>query len=347
MAFIRRIMNNRQDLISFIQRAGGYSLTGDVSERIFFVLWGTGKNGKSTLLEILSDVLGDYARTTPPETLMVKPDGAIPHDVARLAGALFVSSSEGEESKRLGVAFIKRATGNERMTARELFCPIFEFAPEFKIWFATNHKPVIKDTTESIWDRVKLIPLDVRIPEHERDPRLRKKLQCELPGILAWLVAGCLDWQKHGIGEPEAIQKATAGYRAEMDTAGTFIEENCILGTENMIPAKQLQAAYAEWCAARGKEYRPSDLASKLKEVGCESKRKSKAFFWLGIGIVDPDALEPDEPSPAENDPMIPNDPKFEDLAHEGQNDEKNPENEIIEDQGSYAAETEGRHYEF
>src|SRR5262249_40147816 len=158
--------------------------TGDTSERVIFILHGVGANGKTTLLEVLRAALGDYTLRTPTETLLAKRDGSIPNDVARLKGARFVTASESEEGKRLSEAFIKDVTGGDVISARFMRAEFFEFKPECKLWLATNHKPVIRGTDKAIWDRIRLIPFEIRIPEGEQDKQLLAKLQDELPGIL-------------------------------------------------------------------------------------------------------------------------------------------------------------------
>src|SRR5262249_54371075 len=157
------------------------------------------------------------------------------NDVARLKGARFVSAIEAEDGRRLAEALIKQMTGGDTMTARFLYGEFFEFLPEFKIFLAVNHKPLIRNTDHAIWRRIRLVPFTVTIPEAERDKDLPAKLRRELSGILAWAVQGCLDWQRAGLGMPEAVKAATAEYRAEMDVLDQFLAERCEIGS---IPAE-------------------------------------------------------------------------------------------------------------
>jgi P4 family phage/plasmid primase-like protien len=201
-AFLDRIMASNRGLIAFLQRAIGYSLTGSTRERVTFFLFGTGANGKSTLLETIGALLGDYAETTRAETLMVKTyDGGIPNDIAALRAARLVSTSETEEGKRLAEALVKAITGGDTLSARFMRGEFFKFKPAFKLWLATNHKPTIRGTDPAIWDRIRLVPFEVRIPDAEQDRELPAKLREELPGIMAWAVRGCLDWQRNGLGD--------------------------------------------------------------------------------------------------------------------------------------------------
>lgn len=194
--FLHRIMNDNAELISFLQRAVGYSLTGSTREQCLFMLYGCGANGKTTFLEAISDVLAGYAQRTPTDTLLAKDTSGISNDIARLKGARFVVASEVEEGKRMAESLVKQMTGGEKMTARFMRAEYFEFMPHFKLWVGTNHKPVIRGTDQAIWRRIKLIPFNVTIPPEERDKNLLNKLRREMPGILNWAVMGCMDWQK-------------------------------------------------------------------------------------------------------------------------------------------------------
>ena len=167
-------MDENPKLISFLQRAIGYSLTGDTSEQCLFILHGSGANGKSTFLQTIASALGDYAMSTPTETLLVKHKGAISNDVARLKGARYVTASEAEAEQRLAESLIKQMTGGDVISARFLHQEFFDFAPTHKIFFGTNHKPVIRGTDPAIWRRIRLVPFDVTIPEAERDKNLSR-----------------------------------------------------------------------------------------------------------------------------------------------------------------------------
>ena len=177
--FIREIMDYKGDLISFLQTAAGWSISGDISEQSMFILYGTGANGKSTFLNVVMRLLGDYATSTYPETFMKRGNDTATNDIARLRGTRFVTTSETEQGKRLSEHLIKQATGNDQLTARFLYGEYFNFLPTFKIFMASNHKPVIKGTDHGIWRRIKLIPFTTRITDDKMDRNLEEKLLAE------------------------------------------------------------------------------------------------------------------------------------------------------------------------
>ncbi len=285
--FLDRIMAGNVHLTDFLRQAVGYSLTGDVSERILFILYGTGANGKSVFVETLTALLGDYATRTPTSTLMVKRDASIPNDVARLKGTRFVHACESEEGKRLAESEIKDLTGGDTISARYMRAEWFDFKPEFKLWLRTNHKPVVRGTDEAIWDRLKLIPFSVRIEKHEQDKGLSKKLLAELPGILAWAVRGCLEWQRDGLGVPNEVTTATEGYRTEMDSFAGFVEECCVTGDGQWVASKTLRECYESWGSDRGDRWLLGGRAftDRLKALRCAPQTVNRVRGWRGIGL--------------------------------------------------------------
>jgi putative DNA primase/helicase len=288
--FIDRIMDGNEGLITFLQRALGYSLTGRVVERSMFIQWGTGKNGKSTLLEVMHSILGDYSMRTPTDTLMVQYGGGsgIPNDIARLKGARFVSASESEEGQRLAESKIKDLTGGDTISARFMRGEFFDFRPEFKLWLATNHKPVIRGTDQAIWDRIKLIPFKVRIPKEEQDANLTEKLKSELPGIFQWLLRGCLDWQKHGLEAPPEVLSATTEYRQEMDDLGDFLGDCCLVNPELSVANKELYQEYRSWCEKNAmKMISQKRFSNRLMDRGFEQKKTNVGRKWLGMRLLE------------------------------------------------------------
>jgi len=286
-AFLQRIMAGNEDLIGFLQRAVGYSLTGDTREQVFFICYGTGANGKSTFLEALSAALGDYAQKTPTETLLTKRGGGIPNDVARLRGARMVTAVEAEEGRHMAESLVKQMTGGDTVAARFLHQEFFEFVPAFKLWLATNHKPVIRGTDYAIWRRIRLIPFTVTIPEEDQDHGLGEKLKAELPGILAWAVRGCTEWQKNGLGTPSEVSQATDAYRAEMDVLGSWLDSCCTLGPTASGRAGELYNSYKEWCAVSGERATGSKTFwQALEERGFDKARDTKGVFYIGIGLL-------------------------------------------------------------
>jgi putative DNA primase/helicase len=195
LAFLDRIMSGDHEVISYIQRVFGYGLTGEIIEHALFFWYGTGANGKSVLLSTVSGLLGDYHTAAPIETFTVSNSDRHPTDLAGLRGARLVSASETEEGRRWAEAKIKQLTGGDRIAARFMRQDFFTYQPAFKLIIAGNHKPSLRSVDEAIRRRFHLVPFAVTIPEHERDLELTKKLKAEWPGILAWIIQGCVEWQ--------------------------------------------------------------------------------------------------------------------------------------------------------
>jgi putative DNA primase/helicase len=295
-------------VIKFVKRYSGYTLTGITRERLLAILYGFGKNGKTTLVELLHEVLGDYARNTDVETLLIKKYQGVGNDVAALKGARFVSAAEVEKGRRLAESKVKQLTGRDTVTARFLFGENFDFKPEFKLWLSTNNKPVIQGTDDAIWDRIRLIPFTQRFDGHKADPKLPDKLRHEIAGVFAWMVEGCLEWQEHGLQEPKTVTEATKQYREEMDTLASFLDEVCVMGPHHRVLAEKLYQRYAMWCDNSGERKDPKKaFVARLEERGFERRRETAGvnkgrYIWLGIGFRSDD--EPpekdDEGSPGE-----------------------------------------------
>ncbi len=292
-AFIDRIMTGRDDLVSFVQRALGYSLTGINSERVLFILYGGGRNGKSTLLETVAGVSGDYAGNAPPEMLLSKREAGIPNDLARLPGTRFVAAVETGEGRRLDEPKVKSISGGDTISARFMRGEWFDFKPTFKLWLGTNHRPVIRGTDHAIWDRIRLVPFDYRIPDDARVLDLAAHLiEKEAPGILAWLVEGCLSWQSEGLGMPEAVTQANASYRSDMDTLAGFMEDRCVVEPNASAAASDLYGAYRHWCDDAGeKSITKQAFGRTLAERGFDAAQlgKDRKRTWLGIGLLTTD----------------------------------------------------------
>jgi putative DNA primase/helicase len=287
-AFLYKIMGESQPLIDFLRRAVGYTLTGQTIERVLFILFGEGANGKSVFTETIAALLGGYAKRTPTSTLMIKRNDGIPNDIAALRGMRLVHASESEQGRRLAESQIKDWTGGDTIAARFLHREFFEFKPEFKIWLRTNHKPKIIGTDEAIWDRIKLIPFAVRIEKGDQDKALAQKLLAELPGILAWAVRGCLEWQGDGLDVPAAVETASQQYRLEMDSFSNFVEACCVVGPNMWALSKDLRLAYKAWAEANGERYllEGRDFEERLRGLGCEAKSKHAGRGWEGIGLA-------------------------------------------------------------
>jgi P4 family phage/plasmid primase-like protien len=285
-AFLNRVMADNRALVKFLQRAIGYALTGMTNEEVLFFLYGTGANGKSTFIETCRNLVGDYARQADFDTFVPKENGHPRNDLARLAGARFVAAVEAAQGRQLSENVIKQATGRDVIAARFLYHESFEYSPQFKLFLVANHKPVIVGTDEGIWRRIRLIPFTVTIPPEERDKQLLEKLQRELPGILAWAVRGCLDWQRDGLGEPEAVWTATESYRREMDVMADFIDERCVLGADETEDAGLLYGKFREWSGASGEgAVTQKKFGAQLRERGFEAGKKRGSRCWFGLRL--------------------------------------------------------------
>lgn len=250
--FLREIFNDDKDLIKWIQKALGYSLTGKTSEQVMFILNGNGRNGKSVFLDVVSHIFGDYRTNIQPDSLMVKNSQGANSDIARLKGARFVTTVESNDGMRFNEGLVKQLTGGDTVTARFLHANEFEFTPKFKVWMATNHRPIIRGTDKGIWRRIRLIPFEREFTEEEVDLDLTSKLLAESDGILQWMLKGLEMWQKERLGMCEKILMANKEYRQEMDVVSTFIEEcvNNSLGKE--VKASELYQHYKNYCLQNG-----------------------------------------------------------------------------------------------
>lgn len=291
LSFLDDVTNHNQELIDYIQKCIGYSLTGSNREQCAFFLYGIGNNGKSTFLDTLTDLLGNYAANAQPETIMMKKfDSGANSDIARLKSTRFVTSEEPTEGVRLNEGLLKQLTGGSRITCRFLYGDEFEYTPEFKIWLATNHKPIIRGTDVGIWRRIKLIPFEVNIPKEKVDKNLKYKLRKEFPQIMAWAVQGCIKWQKEGMTEPQCVLDAVKEYKQEMDLLVGFLEQCIIIDydSDTKIMASDLFRVYVRW-AKENNEYEMSskkffsEIGKKLPEKG----RNGKGIFYKYIKFTD------------------------------------------------------------
>jgi len=287
--FLNRIMGGKEELISFLQRAVGYALTGDISEQVWFLLYGTGANGKSTFLEVLKALLGDYSQATDSNTFLTQKGNGVRNDIARLRGARLVTAVEIESNRRLAEVLVKQLTGGDTITARFLYSEHFEFKFQGTLFLAANHRPIIQGTDHAIWRRIQLVPFNVTIPDREQDKHQTDKLLEELPGILAWAVQGCLDWQRDGLMAPDEVTLATREYRNEQDVLGAFLAECCKIDPLSEVAHKDLYAAYTAWCDQTGERPLTSrKLVTMLDERGIEKKRQTsgeRLTMRVGLGL--------------------------------------------------------------
>ncbi|HYQ90983.1 MAG TPA: phage/plasmid primase, P4 family [Candidatus Competibacteraceae bacterium] len=295
--FLLEVFAGDSEMVAFIQRGVGWSLTGVVEERALFFLYGErGKNGKSTLIETIMNLLGvcgetsfGYARKVTADTFMKsRNQDDNQRKAATLAGPRFICTSEVSEEQRLNEQLIKDITGGDTLEARKLYQEAFTFKPQFKAWMYGNHKPQIRGTDDAIWSRVKLIPFEVSFAGRE-DTKLPTKLKEELPGILNWALRGCLDWQRHGLNPPAKVQAATQAYREEMDMFSQFIKECCVIRRDASVWASELKAAYQSWCADNGvREETQTKFGRYLTAKGYPPDNLGGRKRRLGIGLLLP-----------------------------------------------------------
>ena len=287
MKFMDRIMGGSEPLKKFVQRAVGYSLSGSTEEQCLFIAHGSGANGKSTLLNLVRDMMGDYALNIPMDTLMAKSKGSgIPNDIARLRGARMVTAAEGEARQRLAESLVKQLTGGDAMTARFLFKEYFDFIPSMKIWLATNFKPQVTGDDQALWRRIHLIPFKVVIPPEDRDGNLPEKLKAEMPGILNWAIEGAIEWVRDGLQPPEEVIAATSDYQSEMDSFAEFCNTMITEASGERTSKSDLFNAYQSWCEEEGGQYlSKSDLTGRMRRLNYKEGRTGSSRYWKDIRL--------------------------------------------------------------
>ena len=311
--FLDEVMGGDKEMTHYLQKAIGYTLTGDTREQCFFFLYGLGSNGKSLFTSTLEKLLGgskEYCTRVPAESLMKKggsnSDGPSPSKAA-LAGARLVTAAEIEDGCTLDEAFIKDVTGQDEISARFLHHDLFTFKPHFKLWMYGNHKPTIKGTDNGIKRRPRLIPFK-QVFEGERvDKDLEAKLVTELPGILAWAIMGCLSWQQEGLTTPTAVAQATQDYFNEMDVIGLFIGACCVIATDSKASAKSLYDAYVQWALGGGeKPMNQRRFGQKLTERGGLTRvKRGTGHWWNGVGLVIDTDMVGEVTHFSESDPLV------------------------------------------
>jgi putative DNA primase/helicase len=286
LRFLDRVTEGDAELIALLRRVAGYSLTGVTSEHALFFLYGTGANGKTTFLNAIIAAAGDYHRTAPIETFTASTNERHPTDLAGLRGARLVTAVETEEGRRWAESKIKALTGGDRIAARFMRQDFFEFIPQFKLLIAGNHKPGLRSVDEAVRRRFNLIPFTVTIPRGERDQSLVDKLRAELPGILGWMVGGCLDWQKRGLSPPAAVTAATAAYLEAEDAIAAWIDECCDRDPNTWERTADLFASWATWANKAG-EYVGSQkqFSERLQQRGITPLRKHDGRGFGGLRL--------------------------------------------------------------
>lgn len=288
--FLQEIFMDDAELIEYVQRAVGYTMTGETSEQCLFFCYGQGSNGKSTFFEVLRAMFGSYAQQADFRSFMVRIGNGPRDDLARMRGARFVTASEASHDQGFDTATIKQLTGGDTILARHLYERLFEFKPRHKLWLAANHKPMVREQTEAMWRRMRLLPFVATFNGDRRDGQLEQKLRDELPGILNWAVEGCQRWGAEGLPIPRAVQKATRAYRDENDVLGEFIDATCREDAEDWTTTTELYRVFVEWWTdTRGPRSQPFAMiwfTRMLSErPGLRQVKRGGQRGWQGIGV--------------------------------------------------------------
>jgi putative DNA primase/helicase len=251
-AFLERIMDGDAELIAYLQRVAGYSLTGSTREEQMWFCYGTGQNGKSKFIEAISGCMGDYHTSAPEEIFTITRNDQHPTGVASLQGARLVTGTEVEQGRAWNETKIKKLTGGDEVPARFMRQDYFRYRPTYKIMLSGNHKPGLRHVDIAIRRRLNLVPFAVTIPPKERDDLLPEKLNAEWPGILAWMIEGCLEWQRIGLAAPKAVADATVEYFAAEDAIGNWIEDELDRDKAAFETTTDLFVAWSNYAKANG-----------------------------------------------------------------------------------------------
>ena len=293
LEFINKIFLNNEELIDYVQKSIGYSMTGDANLQCFYICHGQGANGKGTFMNTIKALLGDYAGILKGNSLMEKMgDEGARGDLAKLEGKYFVCVNELEEGKSFDEALVKSLTSgaDEAVPVRRMYEEEFDMYPTFKMWMTTNKLPKIKGTDNGIWRRVRKIPFEYDFEKDAgKDEKFfENKLIPELSGILNWAVEGCLKWQKEGMTIPDIVKYSTDDYRNDMDPVQRFLDDECIVSETCKSKISELYDSWENW-AKKNNEYVLSSikLGKKLVEKGFKKVKNTNGWYWLGIGISD------------------------------------------------------------
>ena len=287
--FLHQVFQRDEELIGFVQRALGYSLTGSVREQVLFLCYGTGSNGKSVFLDMLRNVLGDYAMNIPFTVLELQQRPSLTNDLASMAGRRLVTSSETNESTRLNEARIKALTGGDPITARFLYSESFTYEPVAKFWLAVNHLPRVRDDSYGFWRRVRVLPFNEQFTGDDADKGLPFKLLEELPGILNWGVQGALNWRLVGLAPPSAVMTATQAYRKDNDELDGFVADCCVVADGVRAEPGHLFSEYQRWSKEQGilERHRlgSRSFGTRIRERFGDSVSSNGKRYFLGIGL--------------------------------------------------------------
>jgi putative DNA primase/helicase len=282
--FLETVTGDNPGLENYLQVACGYSLTGLTTEEVLLFLHGQGQNGKSVFIRTIAGVLGSYHTTAPVETFLDTKQDRHPTEIAGLRGARMVSAAETEQGRRWSETKIKTLTGGDKISARLMRQDFFEFRPQFTLWIHGNHKPGLRAVDKAITRRLRLLPFTTTIEDDARDNELSAKLQQEWPGILAWMIQGCLIWQREGLVAPQVVSAATDEYLASEDVVERFVEERCVKDPQAWTGTTDLYNAWKSWAEDNG-EFTGSmkRFARMLEGKGYRQMRRSYGRGFVGL----------------------------------------------------------------
>ena len=297
--FIKEVFGGDGELISWIQRAFGYSLTGSVQEQVLFICYGTGANGKSTLLETISKILGDYSTNADFEMFLSnqKSDVRVMEAVGELKGIRLALASEVDASKRFNESLVKRLTGGDTLRGTKLQMGAFQFEPQHKLWFLCNHIPFARDGSHGFWRRIKILPFAQQFQGSSLDSALPDKLWAEREGILAWMIRGAAVWSNElqktngttGLGPCKAIDQSIEEYRYDNDLSARFIED-CLVRDNDFgsVGARELYIAYQRWWSDNSDEDTPSEgiFSRRMEERGLKKTRTKARMVYKGVELI-------------------------------------------------------------
>lgn len=275
------------DEADYLQRVIGQAVFGGVREHLFPVLTGTGANGKGTAYGAIANALGDYATIIDPALLMTQQRGHGGPELMQLFGARLAIGSETEEGKHLDAPTMKRLTGGDQLTARNLYQPPVIWEPSHQLVYVTNHLPVVKGNDPAVWRRIRVVPFDIVVPEEHRDPELPERLKLAADSILTWAVQGWFAYiDAGGMNEPESVQSATDAYQADSDAVKRFTQEHCLTGPHFHARTRDLFHAWTGWAEQDGAEkLSEKRFSAELERLGYSSEKTRVGKVWRGLGL--------------------------------------------------------------
>lgn len=295
-SFLNTIFGSSQEVIGYVQRFFGYSLTGEVSEHALAIFYGDGANGKTQLLNAVMYVMGSNAIAAPDGLLVQRK--STPHDerIATLRGRRLVLSSELEDESHLAEALVKQLTGGDRLSARHLYGQRFEFDPTHTLVLVTNHLPRVSGTDGAIWRRIKIVPFQVVISADDRIPDYGKQLAHKYgSAILSWMVQGAVKWYQSGLNEPELVKREVETFRAGEDVFAQFLEE-CTISDPGLTPVQDLLRAWSGWCKSKQMRVgRNHEFSRRLRSHGFDIESSQNAKFVRGVALRHPSTLFQDD----------------------------------------------------